>query len=105
MSVAVGAETLAVEERRRPSVLRRLFRRPPAVIATAMSVCLSDGPSAATTAMARIGPGNARNRSVIRISTLSTHPPVAPATRPMSPPITTPEAMTISAENQLERIP
>ena len=34
MSVAVGAEMLVAEERRRPSVLRRLFRRPPAVVAT-----------------------------------------------------------------------
>ena len=36
MSVAVGAEMRVAEERRRASVLRRLFRRPPAIVATAV---------------------------------------------------------------------
>ena len=41
----------------------------------------------------------------MRISRLSTQPPAAPATRPIAPPMTTPEAMTSSAANQLVRMP
>ena len=41
----------------------------------------------------------------MRISTLSTQPPVMPATRPIVPPIRMPEAITTQAENQLARMP
>ena len=43
-------------------------------IITAINVCQSDGPSAATIVIARTGPGSARNVSVKRMSTLSIQP-------------------------------
>ena len=46
-----------------------------AVIAIAMMAFSMPGPSAATNASARIRRGNARNTSVMRISTVSSQPP------------------------------
>ncbi len=74
-------------------------------IPTARRGCGNDGPREATMAMARMGPGRARKRSVRRMSTVSTQPPVKPATRPINPPIRTPLAMTAMAENHEDRMP
>src|SRR4051812_10070662 len=54
-------------------------------MATPMSVCTYDRPSAATTASARIGPGSARKASVIRIRTASNQPPAAPGIKSDEP--------------------
>jgi hypothetical protein len=74
-------------------------------MATAISVCTNPGPSAATTAMASTGAGSARKPSVIRIRMVSSSPPRVPAARPISPPMTRPDAITARAANQLDRQP
>ena len=66
-----------------------------------MTMCVSDGPIAATTLMASTAAGIARNRSVIRMRPESTKPPAAPATRPTAPPMRTPMAMIRSAVNHV----
>ena len=71
----------------------------------AMMVLSRLGPSEATIAIATIGPGSASIASVKRIKSASMMPPQAPAASPMAPPITTPDAMTTRAENQLVRMP
>ena len=74
-------------------------------IITAISVCQSDGPSAATIVIASTGPGSARKMSVMRISTASIHPPLAPATSPIRPPIKTPDEITSNADNHVDEMP
>ena len=75
------------------------------MIISAISVWKKLGPSEATTAIARRGPGTARNRSVRRMRTLSTNPRVAPAMSPTAPPTTTPELMTTPQAIKLARMP
>ena len=60
------------------------------VTATANMICGRPRSSQTTMAMASRMPGIASSTSVIRIRTVSTRPPKAPATAPMVPPIARP---------------
>ena len=61
--------------------------------------------SQTTTPIARRIPGIARRTSTIRIRTVSTRPPNAPATAPIVPPMVTPMITDMTPTTRLIRAP
>ena len=71
----------------------------------AMMALVRPGPSSVTSAMASSSGGKDRNTSVIRMITLSTHPPKVPAMAPKGMPITRATPTAISAVEMDTRAP